>query len=504
MKTMMTRLRNRHASDNMDTFNSEKIQDGKCNIEYLKKSIRHQIIGFIAGSIIFIVLSLVFIGIGFVLIFYPAVDLPRGFIALSLGGFVLLWEMCKLSAAKFSLPDRYVRLEASDSPALFNIINEITGSLGLSHLDHVYLSPDASAAVMVIPRISNLVSMTGERQLVIGLGFLSQMDDQEIRAVLYHEFGHYVQKKTDGSASVYAVGQIARLLVKAVDDGKTNVWNINMKNMKILFSYFVMSVCRNIRKKFSVLSRQMEYEADDLAVKYVGKDVLQRTLLHAACIRYNVGMIDWGLKRLSRSGYSVDDYYVALSYVCRFSIPEKAFLKREVIRRVERLGELSVSSHLPVTWTVRDSMQCDKMKARLNPFMCETGMNLLDAREFAEWMSEGVTVYQRYLLKMKSVIIDIHLDRKKHIIPFIEGIYDVLIDGKPVGSGNFIRGYDIRRRISPGKHVLSAYVPGEIGIGFDPFIFEVEEGVSYMVDMDYRYDFKKTRYHIFVSGFMEK
>lgn len=501
MKMMMTRLMSRNASDNKDSFDCDNKHDEY--IEDLKKSIRYQIVRFIAGSIIFIVLSLAFIGLGFVLIFYPSVDLPHGFFAFSIGGFVLLWEMFKLSVAKFSLPDRYVLLEACDCPVLFTIINEITGSLGLSRLDHVYLSPDASAAVIVIPRIRNLVSMTGERQLVIGLGFLSQMDDQEIRAVLYHEFGHYVQKNTDGSASVYAVGQIARLLVKTVDDGKTNVWNINMKNMKLLFSYFVMSVCRNIKTKFTALSRQMEYEADDLAVRYVGKDDLQRALLHAACIRYNTGMVDWGLKKLSRSGYGLDDYYSALGYVCRFSVPGKSFLKREVIRRVERLGELSVPSNMPVTWTVRDSIRCDKIKAMLSPFRCETGMNILDAQKFALWMSGGITLYQRHLLSMKSVSLTVHLDRKKHRIPFIEGIYDILIDGKPIGTGNFIKGYDIRHRISSGRHVMTVYVPGGIGIGFDSFQFETTGGESYMIDMDYRYDFKKTRYHIFVSKFIE-
>lgn len=245
--------------------------------------------------------------------------------------------------------------------------------------------------------------MTGDRQLVIGIGFLSQMDDQEIRAVPYHEFGHYVQKNTDGSASVYAVGQIVRLLVKAVDDGKTNMWNINTKNMKLIFSYFVMSVCRNIKTKFTALSRQMVSEADDLAVRYVGKDALQKALLHAACIRYNTGMVDWGLKKLSRSGYGIDDYYSALGYVCRFSVPGKSFLKREVIRRVERLGELSVPSNMPVKWTVRDSIRFDKIKARLSPFRCEAGMNILDAQKFAVWMSGGITFYQRHLLSMKSV-----------------------------------------------------------------------------------------------------
>lgn len=59
----------------------------------------------------------------------------------------------------------------------------------------------------------------------------------------------------------------------------------------------------------------MEYEADDVAAKYVGASTLQRALLHAACIRYNYEVIQWGLQQLQPQKIQVDNIYLALHFV---------------------------------------------------------------------------------------------------------------------------------------------------------------------------------------------
>ena len=104
-------------------------------------------------------------------------------------------------------------------------------------------------------------------------------------------------------------------------------------------------------------------------------------------------------------------------------------------------------------------------------------------------------------MRMRSVKLEIHLDRRKHFLPLAEGIYDILIDGRSVGTGNFMKGYDIRKRISPGTHQLTVRVPGGIGIACDPFMFEAFDGDTCRLDMDYRYEFKGTRYRVFVGSF---
>lgn len=42
----------------------------------------------------------------------------------------------------------------------------------------------------------------------------------------------------------------------------------------------------------------MEYDADDVAVKYVGGSYFTKSITYAACIRYNYEVLQWGLQQL--------------------------------------------------------------------------------------------------------------------------------------------------------------------------------------------------------------
>lgn len=70
-----------------------------------------------------------------------------------------------------------------------------------------------------------------------------------------------------------------------------------------------------------------------------------------------------------------------------------------------------------------------------------------------------------------------------------------MLDGKEIGSGNFIKGYTLKRRTSPGKHVITAYAPS--GIISTPFEFEVETNKSYKIEMDYKVYLKDGIYDVF-------
>lgn len=475
---------------------------GKDKIIDLKKGIRREVVKFIAGCILFALMAACTIISAVLLILNPGLDFPHGIWILAVGGVVLLWEMGRAFWVRSPLPEGYAAVSRADCPPLFSLIDEVAENLGVKLPEQIYVCPDASAAVFVMPGIQNLIRAPEDRYLVVGLGFLTQMDDEEIKSVLYHEFGHYVQAATDDSASVYVVGQFSRSFISGDKNEVSNIWQMNTCNQKLLFGYFALWICRNIRRKYSELSRQMEYDADDIAAGHVGREILQRTLVHAACIRYNFGMVRWGMKKLEAAGLCLEDFYQALNAVAGFSRPRMAFLKHEVIRRIERLGSLEVGpTASSVSWTVRDAVLGSGLISRIFPSCPDGGDTVLPVPEFVRWMEEGADIYCRHLQRMRSVKLEIHLDRRKHFLPLAEGIYDILIDGRSVGTGNFMKGYDIRKRISPGTHQLTVRVPGGIGIACDPFMFEACDGDTCRLDMDYRYEFKGTRYRVFVGSF---
>lgn len=442
---------------------------------------------YIIGCCCFVLVALASLWFGYYVIrYHNQHELPVQLTVISIAGGLLLWEMIKAFRFRTSLPKTFKQITEQEYPSLFNLINEVTTNLHLSPVRKVYICPDATAAVFIQPQLRNIL-LEPRKELVIGLGFLTQMDDDEIRAMLYHEFGHYAQEEMKSSISVYTIGQFSRSFVSIKEMKKQGTWETQIKLQILFFTYFAIWICNRINKAYSQLARQMEYDADDVAIKYVGTSTLQRALLHAACIKYNYEVVQWGLQQLQSQEIRVDNTYLALSFVGNYSRPARRLLSDEVVKRVERLGKL-VSDKSPASRTIQQFALLLVDKQEQTHSQCP-------ALQFAQWLRQGFAIYNKQRLLETSVELEIHLDKKKHKLPYFDASYKLLIDDKEIGIGNFIKGYTLRRRISPGKHKLTVYAPS--GIISTPFEFEVEQDKSYHIEMDYKVYVKDGIYDVF-------
>ena len=455
-------------------------------VEELKQSINKSVMIYIIGCCCFVMVALASLWFGYYVIrYHNDHELPLQLTIISLAGGLLLWEMFKSFRFKTSLPKTFKPTTEQEYPALFDIINEVTTTLNLSPIRRVYISPDATAAVFIQPQLRNII-FEPKRNLVIGLGFLTQMDDEEIRAMLYHEFGHYVQEEMKNSISVYTIGQFSRSFVSIKELKKQKTWELQLKLQLLMFTYFAIWICNRINKAYSQLTKQMEYDADDVAVKFVGASSLQRALLHAACIRYNYDVVQWGMQQLQSQNIRVDNQYLALSFVGNYSRPTRRLLSEEVVRRVERLGRLECNDRVAKNTVQQSALMLVENKE---------DHQLCPALQFAQWLRQGFAIYTQQRLLETSVELEIHLDKRKHKLPYFDGSYKILLDDKEIGMGNFIKGYTLKRKTSPGKHKLTAYAPS--GIISTPFEFEVEQDKSYHIEMDYKLYAKDGIYDIF-------
>lgn len=442
---------------------------------------------YIIGCCCFVLVALASLWFGYYVIrYHNQHELPVQLTVISIAGGLLLWEMMKAFRFRTSLPKTFKQITEQEYPSLFNIINEVTTNLQLSPVRKVYICPDATAAVFIQPQLRNIL-LEPRKELVIGLGFLTQMDDDEIRAMLYHEFGHYAQEEMKSSISVYTIGQFSRSFVSIKEMKKQGTWETQIKLQILFFTYFAIWICNRINKAYSQLAKQMEYDADDVAIKYVGTSTLQRALLHASCIRYNYEVIQWGMLQLESQDIQVDNPYLALSFVGNYSRPARRLLSDEVVKRVERLGKLA-SDKSQASRTIQQSALLLIDKQEQTHSQCP-------ALQFAQWLRQGFAIYNKQRLLETSVELEIHLDKKKHKLPYFDASYKLLIDDKEIGIGNFIKGYTLRRRISPGKHKLTVYAPS--GIISTPFEFEVEQDKSYHIEMDYKVYVKDGIYDVF-------
>lgn len=123
------------------------------------------------------------------------------------------------------------------------------------------------------------------------------------------------------------------------------------------------------------------------------------------------------------------------------------------------------------------------------------------ALQFAQWLKGGLSIYAQQRLQESSVRLEIHLAPKRHKFPLVDGSYKILLDEKPIGNGNFIKGYTLKRKTSPGKHTISVWAP--TGIISTTFEFEVYQDKRYRIEMDYILHKKDGIYDVFAENIEE-
>jgi len=187
--------------------------------------------------------------------------------------------------------ERSVRVEVTeeDQPLLFAFIERLCEETGAPRPRKVYISHEVNAAVITHTGISSLFWPTG-KDLLIGLGLVSVLNLSEFKSVLAHEFGHFAQKSTRLGGYVYMANGIIYDLVFSRDwfdeviERLKRVRNYNnTPNLITAVGWTIFGLMWLLRKVLEgafflinllhlSLSRQMEFNADLVAVSVAGSD----------------------------------------------------------------------------------------------------------------------------------------------------------------------------------------------------------------------------------------
>ncbi|MFJ3045269.1 M48 family metallopeptidase [Herbaspirillum chlorophenolicum] len=181
-----------------------------------------------------------------------------------------------------------LELTPEQQPRLFEFLHRLADEAGAPRPHRVFVTPRVNAAVFYELSVLNLF-YPSKKNLEIGLGLVNVLSLSEFKAVCAHEFGHFAQRSMAVGRWVYTAQQIAGKIVTKRDaldgflDGlsrfdirvawvgwimKTIVWSIRSV-VDLLFRGVVLAQ--------RALSREMEMQADLVAVSLTGSD----TLVHA-------------------------------------------------------------------------------------------------------------------------------------------------------------------------------------------------------------------------------
>lgn len=215
-----------------------------------------------------------------------------------------------------------IEVSQKDEPQLFEFLHTLSDEIGAPRPHRVFITPEVNAAVFYDLSLINLL-FPSKKNLIIGLGLVNVLNLGELKAVLAHEFGHFAQGSMMVGRWVYIAQQIISHMVATRDWLDTIVNFISRIDLRIAWLGWILSIIiwsiRSIMDTlFDVviiaeraLSREMEFNADLVAVSVTGSDALINALykLQAADHAWQTALDV--AEREAGSGKLIDDLFHA-------------------------------------------------------------------------------------------------------------------------------------------------------------------------------------------------
>ncbi|WP_343565262.1 M48 family metallopeptidase [Sphingobacterium sp.] len=250
-----------------------------------------------AFTYIFLLLFAIGITVGFtllgILIFTskPMFLTAVACLGLFASGLTVLFFLVKFIFASTKVDTSHLtKITEQDEPELFSLIHQIVDEVGTSFPKKVFLSHDVNASVFYDSSFWSMF-LPIRKNLQIGVGLINAVTEQELKAILAHEFGHFSQKSMKVGSYVYHVNQIIyNMLYKNESLDRTfETWG-NVSGYSAIFigiSVFIIQQIQNILKylyryvnlNYLALSREMEFHADEIAAHVAGSKALADSLL---------------------------------------------------------------------------------------------------------------------------------------------------------------------------------------------------------------------------------
>ena len=187
-----------------------------------------------------------------------------------------------------------VELSAADQPKLFAFLHRLADETGAPRPTKVFLSADVNAMVFYNSSFWNLF-VPAKKNLELGLALINVLSLDELKAVVAHEYGHFAQRSLAVGNWVYVAHQITGQIVGARSGFDTLLMWISAIDIRVawigwIMRLFVWAIRAVLDTFFRIvllakraLGREMEFQADRVAVSVSGSDSLIHALhrLHA-------------------------------------------------------------------------------------------------------------------------------------------------------------------------------------------------------------------------------
>lgn len=247
----------------------------------------------------------------------------------SLGVFVLFFLLKFIFKSHKIDLTHLIEIKKSDEPELFKLIDKIVKEVDTDFPKKVYLSADVNASVFYDSSFWSMFFPI-KKNLQIGLGLVNSVSKSELTAILSHEFGHFSQKTMKIGSYVYNVNQVIYNLLfdNEAYDNLIQKW----ANTSGYFSIFIIIAYKiiegikwvlikmydMINKSYMGLSREMEFQADEIAANVTGYEPLKSSLLRLSFADHSYNKVLSFYEKKIAQNQKTENIYKDHSFVINF------------------------------------------------------------------------------------------------------------------------------------------------------------------------------------------
>lgn len=254
-----------------------------------------------------------------------------------------------------------VELDLKANPHLHAFLKQVARDTRSRMPHKVFYAMEVNAAVISKVRFYNAI-IPPRRNLVIGMGLVNALNISEFKATIAHEFGHFAQGTQRLGTYVHLANRSIFNIVHLRDSWDDYLESATKGNFTWgrIFVHLLQALIWGLRQSLglfyrlinyfeSKLSREMEFNADLVAVSVAGADAIRHTLYKVQHAGTAFSDTFENLVLLAQQSIFTDDMYVHHASMITRRLQENP------VPSTERLFEPDDSNELPLMYASHPS-----------------------------------------------------------------------------------------------------------------------------------------------------
>lgn len=195
-------------------------------------------------------------------------------IMLAIGAVVSIYSMIRSLFVKIKYTDPGRVLKEEEAPGLYALVREVAKKIGTRPVDEIRITTLTELAVYESGSKLEKMRNKAKRVLIVGTGILKDFKQNDFKAVIAHEYGHFSHRDTAGGEVALRVrNDMYKYIIALYQAGQTVWWNIAFQFLRLYDKIF--------RTISHGATRFQEVLADRLAAQTYGAGTFQDGLTYA-------------------------------------------------------------------------------------------------------------------------------------------------------------------------------------------------------------------------------